>query len=362
MGVLRRQKASSRRWAGVSCAAAIAVAASLAAPAAQADTLEAWRKAADRVIAIYEQSSAGEKEYDAVSPDFDCQGLSLGSKQWPFRNGSIRRILSQLSKADLERTVRDTMPTHGDVFLRAAEQSLARRHAEARRTTLQLQRVQNSGCQGPKGVGLKAGVQAEIGAWLTTPEVLAAQQADERRISDKAVALAVCWAERIGGPRPPAFNEYLFFYDFLTQNGGAWVEDYILIDAFDTVDYRQYGKGEAELVAEKMSVIIQFYETDWRVSFAKGYLRDAKKNAAVLQARLEAGAIGESEVGLLLIKLFRNILGNTPFGLTSMNRGVISLTGQGAVNGAVYDVRDEIAARSALSPGEAPQGLSCRRP
>ncbi|MEM9725817.1 MAG: hypothetical protein AAF909_10175, partial [Pseudomonadota bacterium] len=152
-----------------------------------------------------------------------------------------------------------------------------------------------------------------------------------------------------------------FFYDFLVQNGGAWVEDFILIDAFDRINYRQYRKGDAELVSEKMSVILQFYETDWRVAHARGYLRDAKANAALLRAALERGEIGVSETGLLLVKLFRGVLGNTPFALPSMNRGVISLLGEGHVNGARYDVRSAFSARGALRSGEIPENLSCER-
>ncbi len=325
---------------------------------ARADTLEDWRKIADRVVAIYEQSNDSSVEYDAASPDFDCQGLSLGSKQWPFRNGSIRKIFRRLGDR-LEPTVTAAMPTHAETFLRAAAHSLGGRHAQARQTTLELQRTQASGCDGPKGVGFKPGVETELKAWLTMPEVLAAQVAEEQAVSSRAIALAACWTTRIDSRPSPAFHEYLFFYDFLTQNGGAWVEDGILIDAYAKVNYGQYGKTDADLVNEKLDLIQQFYETDWRVAFAKGYLRDADKNAAVLKAAHAAGNVGKSEVGLLLVKMFRGILGNTPFALTSMNRGVISLFGQGSVNGGTYDIRDDIAAAGGLDEGEVPADLDC---
>lgn len=328
--------------------------------AARADDLEDWRRVADEVLAIYEQTS-GLKEYDAVAHDFDCQGLSLGSKQWPFRNGSIRKIFARLGKAGLARGVAEAMPRHGSIFLQAAEASLARRPASARRHTLALQRTSGQGCRGAKGVALLPGVEKELKAWLKRPEVLAAQRAEEQVISRKAIRLSACWARRIRDAETPNFHEYLFFYDYLVQNGGAWVEDLLLIDAFDQVNYRQYGKGEKELVSEKLDLIAQFYETPWRVAFAEGHRRDARRNAEVLKEAGAEGEIGRSEVGLLLVKTFRGVLGNTPFALISMNRGVISLLGRGNVNGRRYDIRDKTRRAGALDASEIPAGLSCRR-
>ncbi|MEM9726262.1 MAG: hypothetical protein AAF909_12500, partial [Pseudomonadota bacterium] len=195
-----------RRMMARICVAAFAAACALYPIAAAADTLEDWRRAADRVIAIYEQSNVVEKAYDAVTGDFDCQGLSLGSKQWPFQNGSIRRIFARLGAETTARTIREAMPAHGAVFQRAADASLARRHGQARRITLELQSVSATGCQGPQGVSLRPGVAAELQSWLLTPEVLAAQQAEERRISDRAIAIASCWARRIRDADAPRFT------------------------------------------------------------------------------------------------------------------------------------------------------------
>ena len=328
--------------------------------AARADSLDDWRKRADKVIAIYEQSS-GLKEYDAVTPDFDCQGLSLGSKQWPFRNGSIRKIFRRLGADVMARTINASMPKHGDTFLRAANASLKGRHATARRITLELQSTKSGGCKGRKGTGLVHSAKNEIQRWLRTPEVLAAQKAEEQVISRRAIRVAACWAKRIRKADAPRYAEYLFFYDYLVQNGGGWVEDGILIDAFSLMNYGQYGKSDKQLVKEKLDQVIQFYETDWRVAAAKGYLRDGKRNAEILREAQAAGEIGKGEVGLLMLKTFRGMLGNTPYGLISMNRGVVSLLGRGYYGGKRYDIRSSMRRAGALSPGQIPAKLRCRR-
>ncbi len=314
-----------------------------AAGAARADTAADWQAVADPIIAIFEGS-----DYGSVTRDFDCQGLSLGAKQHPFANGGVNELTEGMSDAELAAIVGATMPRHGAVFLQALRQARARNFTGARSATLRLQNVENRGCDGRRGKSLKAGVREEIRAFLLSEKILARQVARAKFRSDLGLLYATCWARHVAGANAPTFAQYLFFYDYIVQNGVGRLAD--IVNIVRQIEFgRQYGETPMKEIEKKFLYIAQWLETEWTIARRNSYWKDSAFNGRVLREEFAAGRLDADKIKLLLVKYFRANIGNNRYSLISMNRSVITVVGRGRVNATPRDIREMTAKAGAIS-------------
>lgn len=348
-------------------AAAFSALLSVCGTSAFADTRSDWKAIADPIIQRFEGADfgAGEPNFGLVSSDFDCQGLSLGAKQHPFANGGINEVTRRIDDADLAQIISETMPRNGAVLLQAMREARAGKTVQARRTTLRLQntvRLASSapgGCSGGvKGVSLKAGVEGEIRAFLTHPKILAIQSEIANRLSNDALQLAACWSKTVNGADRPTFDQYLFFYDFIVQNGRGWLTE--LFQIVRRVKFgTQYGATPEKEIEKKVIYLRQWLETEWRIAATPKYYADSKYNAEVIRDAHAAGSLNADLLRLLYVKYYRSTLGNNLYSLPSMNRSVVILLGRGRVNVTQHDIQALKAKAGPLDFSEAPTTSDC---
>ncbi|MEL6316310.1 MAG: hypothetical protein AAFR16_01595 [Pseudomonadota bacterium] len=346
------------RKAATAALAALALSAAVGG-GARADDAADWQLLADEVIAIYEGA-----RFDTVSPDFDCQGLSLGAKQLPVSNGSVNRLTQGVPDETLAAGVAAAMPTHGATFLKALRQARDGDTAEARVTLLTLQTTAaDAKCAGGRrGTALKPGVAEEIGAWLTSPAVLEAQLAITRRLSDAGLRLATCWARDVADLERPNFTHYLYFYDFIVQNGEGWLRDYELFDIVKKIQFgTQYGETREKEIEKKYLYIKQWLNTDWEIARSRKYWEDAAFNAGVLTEEFEAGRLTEDHIRMIFVRYMRSTLGNNRYSLVSVNRGMINLFGRGRVGVTPRDISAIKARAGDIDLDALPDAAVCAR-
>jgi hypothetical protein len=165
------------------------------------------------------------------------------------------------------------------------------------------------------------------------------------RSGKAALERATCWARAVRNASQPTFQEFLFFFDYLIQNGDSFTERNTLQSAVLTI---QFGKDtlsakDDPAVRQKMIQIKEWLEAGFKNMRNAGGGRDhadyAKDNAARWMARFDGGAVTKDQVRLAYIGLLRAMLGNNQWAYTAMNRRGTVAFGTGVVNGQDYDAR-----------------------
>lgn len=332
--------------------------------AAHAASLNDWQQKAIGVVIKFEGSS-----YEEITTDFDCQGLTIGKGQWTFERNSVKALFDEVALrmgeapfADFLRVLEAQEPGTAPVqeTLNAAiAAARGENTAEGLRIVRSWQQQMRDGqwgllaegdCQ--KGHTRSSEVRlipdsapvTRLKAFLLDPRVAAAQEALLSVSADMALERAACWAKISRGVWRPEFFEFLFFYDYLIQNGARWISDSELFDVVDRFDIEENTPARDDrYMRPKMQQVRDWLRADFpyiREAVPAGFLAHAQyaaRNATTWFDLYEAGNLDTRQVKLLYVGLLRAILGNNVFGYVAMNRRGTLVTGQGVVNNTFHD-------------------------
>lgn len=352
-----------------------------AVPPAAAGALERWQETAIGFITQFEGSS-----FDAVTLDSDCQGLSLGKEQYAVLVNSTQELFREMDRmagpGGVTAIVAATATQRRDEIAAFVAQSMAGDAARMPRVrSWQQIRVgdrwrdlDEGECKqgqkrsvGAKDLRLKPGFEADLKAFLKHPVSVRAQGSLVARRAAKAIDRATCWARAERNAAAPTFKEYLFFFDYLIQNGDSFTANGLLQQialriAFNgsIADARQDPAAVA-----KMAQLVDWLGADFPHMRNKAIKTDhgdyARANAAAWQARFKAGQISKSDLRLAYVGLMRAMLGNNQWAYNAMNRrGTIAFSG-GLANGRTYEAGTFAALISAagdMPPAEV-QAIAC---
>jgi hypothetical protein len=328
-------------------------------------SLKDWQQAAIGVIIKFEGS-----DYEKVTPDFDCQGLTIGKGQWAIERGSAKTLFDEVARrtgesqfvahlAALEGQFGDG-PQSALTLTAAIAASRAGNKAEALRIVRAWQQQKDGDRWGllaetdcstankrTSDVRLMPDLAPikRLKAFLRDPEVVAAQEALLSNTADLALERAACWAKITRNEWRPHFYEFLFFYDYLTQNGARWIDDSELFDIVNRFDLEE-GKpaNEDRYMLAKMQQVRDWLQADFpyiRTAVPPSFLAHAQyatQNAKIWYGFYEAGKLEKQQVKLMYVGLLRAMLGNNIFGYVAMNRRGTIVTGQGVVNNTPHDL------------------------
>ena len=154
-----------------------------------------------------------------------------------------------------------------------------------------------------------------------------------------------CWALAARREPRPTFQEYLFFFDYLIQNGDSFTERSALQTVILTMqfDKESVAAKDDALVRQKMIQLKEWLEAGFKNMRNAGAARDhadyARENAARWMARFNEGAITKDQVRLAYVGLMRAMLGNNQWAYAAMNRRGTIAFGNGVVNGQDYSAQ-----------------------
>ena len=191
----------------------------------------------------------------------------------------------------------------------------------------------------PKDIRLKFGYREMITAFLQSEPVQAAQEQLIARRGRLALQRSTCWARAMQRERP-TFREFLFFFDYLIQNGDSFTKDGSLQNVaarMQVPNDTNFGKnGQARL---KMIQLNEWLEADFK--HMRRQTRDhgdyAKQNAIIWSRRFTEGKVTGDEIKLAYVGLLRAMLGNNEWAYAAMNRRGTIAFGTGIVNGRHLD-------------------------
>jgi hypothetical protein len=295
-----------------------------------AESLHDWYPSTVDIIEGFEGSSPTK-----VTDDFDAQGLSVGILQWTVASGSFRKLVQEVGLEKSRALAASLMPQYGQEFEKVIQLSWAKNDKAARSATLKLQ---------------SAAARKEVQQWLGSPEVRAAQEALVKQMMEDVLVVAKHWKKTSGNDAPLTFPEFIFFFDAAVQGGLGTFKDGNLSAATKLVlgGKHYISSGDLSIRREMLvNYLADWLSVEWSQAKNKKYYMDAKKNAKLLRAN--ASRLTPSEIHLLFMKYVRASVGNTPYQLPYMNRGVIDILGQGYVNQTHYDFTDEYAKRKPLT-------------
>lgn len=297
-----------------------------------AETINDWYPSVLHII----KNSEGSSE-TTVTPDSDLQGLSLGVLQWNIGSGSLNKLINTVGVSETKRIARSNMPTHGATFVKIIDLLQRRKTQQARKVSLSLQTLSSNG---RKGVGLKPSAKKEISAWLAHPSVIRAQKTVIVNSMQDTAKVAISWKRQFKDGSALTFPEFMFFFNMSVQGGLGSFRDGRLADASRLVRKgSNYTNGDMVKRREMLvNYLADWLSVDWPQAHSKSYYKDAEKNANLL--RKQARRLTPSQVHLLYMKYVRASVGNTPYHLPFMNRGVIDILGEGYVNQSYHDYRD----------------------
>ena len=348
----------------IRAACSLVLLAVLASPG-QAASLNDWQQRAVGVVIKFEGSS-----YEAMTADFDCQGLTVGKGQWTVEGGSAKILfddvarrmgeapfaafLGRLESQEGEASPRDTSLT---AAIAAARQG---NKAEALRVVRSWQQQKGATdwtalVEGDCGrsqtrssevrFAPDAAAVKRLRLFLRDETVAVSQEALLNHSADQALERAICWAKVVRGDTRPKFYEFLFFYDYLIQNGGRWVNESELFDVVARFDVEEGKPAQADrYMVAKMQQLRDWLMADFpyiRTAVPPGFLahaRYAADNAKAWFGLFEAGKLDKSQVKLLYVGLLRAMLGNNVYSYVAMNRRGTVVTGQGLVNNTPHDL------------------------
>lgn len=324
--------------------------------AAHAVPLEQWTNRAMELVARFEGSDFG-----AITTDVDCQGLSLGKRQHTIKANSVKNIfdevISLVGRPGMDKIVGETLGDKAAEFtllvdesLKSQEGRLARVRAwqEVKRGDRWTDLTEGECATGskrsvmPSAVRLKDPFGERIAAFLKDPTVVQAQRNLISRSGTVALERATCWARAARRDSQPSFQEYLFFFDYLIQNGDSFTERNALQTVVQAMQFGKEGikAKDDPSVRQKMIQLKEWLEAGFKNMRNAGRGRDhadyARDNAARWAARFDEGAVTKDQVRLAYMALMRAMLGNNQWAYAAMNRRGTIAFGGGLVNGQDY--------------------------
>lgn len=288
--------------------------------ATEASIPEAWLEPAIKIVSHFENSSA--EGWGAVTPDFDCQGVSAGLLQRNVGRGSLwSKVLSKLPRS----TFKEHMPTHGENF---RVSFLSKGEVGALEFVRQLQSYKDrSTCKSGNARGARWTEEGrvfaqELSALMEGRLAMDAQRADVRETLQAAWNYAKWWvADRKGADVTPSFVELVFFADTLTFNG-TWKKD----ANYTLVERLREGRTNKEVFTE----ILDYLASDVPDQVQA---EEAKKNAKLWSTRV----VTDDELDLLA---FAYLVGKglakpdaVQFRLNTISRRGTIIFNDGYVNG-----------------------------
>ena len=141
---------------------------------------------------------------------------------------------------------------------------------------------------GPAALRLKSPFRERIVTFLLHPTVVQAQRNLISRSGKVALERATCWARAVRNASQPTFQEFLFFFDYLIQNGDSFTERNILQSAALTM---QFGKGnlgprDDPAVRQKMIQIKEWLEAGFK------NMRNASEDTSISDTSSYAMSLG----------------------------------------------------------------------
>ena len=324
--------------------------------AAHAVPLEHWTNRAMDLVARFEGSDFG-----AITTDVDCQGLSLGKRQHTIRGNSVKHIFDELislvGRPGLDKIVGETFGDKAAEFTLLVDESIksqegrlarVRGWQEIKRGDRWTDLTEGECATGskrsvaPGAVRLKDPFGERIAAFLQHATVVQAQRNLISRSGTVALERATCWARAVRRAPQPTFQEYLFFFDYLIQNGDSFTERSALQSVVLTM---QFGKDSLTAkddpsVRQKMIQLKEWLEAGFKNMRNAGRGRDhadyARDNATRWMARFDEGVVTKDQVRLAYVGLMRAMLGNSQWAYAAMNRRGTIVFRDGIVNGQDY--------------------------
>jgi hypothetical protein len=331
---------------------------------AHAVSLQDWQQRAIGVITQFEGS-----DYEKITTDFDCQGLTIGKGQWTFERNSVKALFDEVARSIGEPKLAALLeslegqggggPPNGKPLTAAISAARRGQTPEALRIVRSWQQQK----RGEEWTGLVDG-ECERGhtrpsevrlipdsapvnrlrLFLRHPAVVAAQETLLNNSADLALERATCWAKVVRGAWRPHFSEFLFFYDYITQNGTRWIIDSELFDMVSQLETEKDKPArEDRYMLAKMQQIKDWLMADFpyiRSSLpprAQTHAAFAASNAKTWFDLYQNGKLDKHQVKLLYVGLLRAMLGNNVFAYVAMNRRGTVVTGQGIVNNITHD-------------------------
>ena len=303
-------------------------------------------------------------DFGAITPDVDCQGLSLGKKQHTIKGNSIRsvfeEVIAQAGRPGLDQIITETLSDKAAEFNLLVDESLNKRETRMVRVR-SWQEIKQRGrwvdltegeCAtgakrsvSPASLRLKAPYGERIAAFLQHATVTQAQRTLISRGGKMALERASCWALASRRELRPTFQEYLFFFDYLIQNGDSFTERSALQTVILTMQFEKEtvdAKDDA-FVRQKMVQLKEWLEAGFKNMRNAGAARDhadyARENAGRWMARFNEGGITKGHMRLAYVGLIRAMLGNNQWAYAAMNRRGTIVFGDGVVNGQDYSAQ-----------------------
>jgi hypothetical protein len=327
--------------------------------AAHAVPLEQWTNRAMDFVAKFEGSDFG-----AITADVDCQGLSLGKKQHTIKGNSIKNVFEEVialvGRPGLDQIIGETLGDKATEFNLLVDESLNNSAARMARVRSWQEIKQGARwvdlTEGECATGAKRGISPtslrlkvpygeRIAAFLQHATITQAQRTLIGRGGKMALERAACWALAARREPRPSFQEYLFFFDYLIQNGDSFTERSALQTVILTMqfDKESVASKDDALVRQKMIQLKEWLEAGFKNMRNPGAARDhadyAKENAGRWMARFNEGAVTKDQVRLAYVGLMRAMLGNNQWAYAAMNRRGTIAFGNGVVNGQDYSAQ-----------------------
>lgn len=254
-----------------------------------------WVETALRITGRFETS---DDPLAGVSGDFDGMGLSLGVLQWNIGTGSLQPIIKEVGRP----AVVAMMPIYGGELWEASTNTIP--HG------LRIVRAWQTNSR------LRPAVVAELKALLRSERCIQQQVAAAHGRARLAFATATDWSKR-----KPTLQEFCWFFDLVTQNGGLkGVTSEGVVNFIDAA-----GTEHADDVA-----------CDWlaaRSSEESGF-KDAHRNAALWR-----DAIAGEHMRLFIASYLRAQSARMQWRADVLNRKGTIASGVGWVHGEMHDLR-----------------------
>ena len=323
---------------------------------ASSATLAQWNDHAMSLIVTFEGSA-----YNAVTLDADCQGLSLGKKQHTVRANSIKEVfeeaIAKVGRDAFDRIIEQALGDKASEFQRLVEYSQAgsSRLKERMELVRSWQEIRAGSqwvalTEGPCANGasrengvelrLKTPYAQRLARFLEHPTIVAAQDVLIAKKGEMALQRATCWALAVRGAKAPSFQEYLFFFDYLVQNGDSFTMRNQLQAIAQTIAFGPdtVAAKDDGFALQKMIQLREWLQAGFKnMGGGKpGHAQYAQQNAVEWMVRFEAGKISRDKIRLAYVGLMRAMLGNNQWGYTAMNRRSTIAFGGGTVNKDTY--------------------------